>query len=67
MSSNIQKKSTTELSKDFRSVVTKLESDLMSIADGTNIIAGTSKNPIVNNIKKYLLDIFLWMAFMLEK
>ena len=52
MSSNIQKKSTTELSKDFRSVVTKLESDLMSIADGTNIIAGTSKNPIVNNNKK---------------
>ena len=39
--SNIQKKSTTTLSKDFRSMVTKLENDLKSMADGETVIAGT--------------------------
>ena len=52
MSSNIQKKSTTNLSKDFKSVVTKLENDLKLIADGEVVIAGTKKNPIITNNKK---------------
>ena len=47
MSSNIQKKSTTDLSKNFRSTVTKLEHDLKLIADGENIIAGTKKSVII--------------------
>jgi len=50
--SNIQKKSTTTLSKDFRSMVTKLENDLKSMADGETVIAGTEENPIVTNSKK---------------
>lgn len=41
-----------EISKDFKSIVTKLESNLKSNADGNNIIAGTEKNPIVNNSKQ---------------
>ena len=52
MSNNIQKKSITDLSKDFRSTVTKLENDLKLIADGENIIAGTKENPIITNNKK---------------
>ena len=52
MSNNIQKKSTTDLSKDFRSVVTKLEGELKAVADGEVIIAGTKKNPIVADSKK---------------
>ena len=52
MSNNIKKKSTTEISKDFKSVVTKLENNLKAIADGETIIAGTKENPIVNNSKK---------------
>ena len=39
-----------EISKDFRSVVTRLENNLKSVADGKNIIAGTKENPIVNDI-----------------
>ena len=50
--SNIQKKSKAEISKDFRSVVIKLENNLKSIADGRNIIAGTKNKPIVTNSKK---------------
>ena len=52
MSNNIKKKSTTEISKDFKSVVTKLENNLKAIADGETIRAGTKENPIVNNSKK---------------
>ena len=33
----------TGLSKDFKNTVTKLEQDLISIADGENIIAGTKE------------------------
>ena len=50
--SNIQKKSKAEISKDFRSVVVKLENNLKSIADGKNIIAGTKNKPIVTDSKK---------------
>ena len=49
--SNIQKKSKAEISKDFRSVVVKLENNLKSIADGKNIIAGTKNKPIVTDSK----------------
>ena len=52
MSNNIQKKSTTDLSKDFKSTVTKLENDLKLIADGESIIAGTKENPIITNSNK---------------
>ena len=50
--SNIQKKSTTDLSKDFRSTVTKLENDLKLMADGEVIIAGTKEKPIVTDSEK---------------
>ena len=41
-----------EISKDFESIVTKLENDLKSIADGNSIIAGTDKDPIVTDSKQ---------------
>ena len=49
------------LVKDFKSTVTKLEQDLISIADGENIIAGTKEKPIVTDskkvhIKQYFMD-----------
>ena len=50
--SNIQKKSTTDLSKDFRSTVAKLENDLKLMADGEVIIAGTKEKPIVTDSEK---------------
>ena len=40
------------LVKDFKSTVTKLEQDLISMADGENIIAGTKEKPIVTDSKK---------------
>ena len=40
------------LSKDFKTTVTKLEQDLISIADGENIIAGTKEKPIVSDSDK---------------
>ena len=42
----------TGLVKDFKNTVTKLEQDLISIADGENVIAGTKDKPIVTNSKK---------------
>jgi hypothetical protein len=56
--SNIQKKSKTEISKDFKSVVVKLENNLKSIADGENIIAGTKNKPIVTDNKKIPINHF---------
>ena len=47
-----------EISKDFRSVVTKLENNLKSITDGKNIIAGTENKPIVTNSKKIPINHF---------
>ena len=49
------------LSKDFKTTVTKLEQDLISIADGENIIAGTKEKPIVSDsdkipIKHFFMD-----------
>ena len=41
-----------DIAKNFKSVVTKLEKDLISIADNKNIIAGTKEKPIVNNSKR---------------
>ena len=51
MTNKIQKLET-GLSKDFKNTVTKLEQDLISIADGENIIAGTKEKPIVTDSKK---------------
>jgi hypothetical protein len=42
----------TGLVKDFKTTVTKLEQDLISIADGTNVIAGTKEKPIVSDSDK---------------
>ena len=42
----------TGLSKDFKTTVTKLEQDLISIADGKNILAGTKDKPIVSESEK---------------
>jgi len=41
-----------EISKDFRSMVTKLENNLKSVADGENVIVGTKENPIITNNKR---------------
>ena len=40
------------LVKDFKTTVTKLEQDLISIADGENIISGTKEKPIVTDSEK---------------
>ena len=57
----LQKKSKDEIAKNFRSAVTALENDLISIADGENIVAGDKDKPIVTNssvlpIKHYFMD-----------
>ena len=48
----------TGLSKNFRNTVSKLEKDLISIADGENVIAGTKEKPIVNDSKKVPINHF---------
>ena len=50
-----------ELAKDFRSLVTNLETNLISLADGKNIIAGTKEDPIVTDspvipIRHFFMD-----------
>lgn len=50
-----------ELAKDFRSLVTNLEANLISLADGKNIIAGTKEDPIVTDspvipIRHFFMD-----------
>ena len=50
-----------EISKDFRSMVTKLENNLKSMADGENVIVGTKENPIITNneripIRHFFMD-----------
>ena len=60
MSNEIQRLET-GLSKNFRTTVTKLEQDLISIADGKNVIAGTKEKPIVSDsdkipIKHFFMD-----------
>tara|TARA_R100001594_G_scaffold103464_2_gene138117 strand:- start:494 stop:979 length:486 start_codon:yes stop_codon:yes gene_type:complete len=50
-----------EISKDFRSMVTKLENNLKSVADGKNVIVGTKENPIITNneripIRHFFMD-----------
>ena len=42
----------TGLSKDFKTAVTTLEQNLISMADGKNIITGTKEKPIVSESKK---------------
>tara|TARA_R110002074_G_scaffold51447_3_gene130148 strand:+ start:3279 stop:3767 length:489 start_codon:yes stop_codon:yes gene_type:complete len=46
------------IGKDFETTVTKLENDLISIADGNTVIAGTEENPIVNDSDKIPIDHF---------
>jgi|TARA_R100000084_G_scaffold108518_1_gene71362 hypothetical protein len=59
--SELQSKSKAELSKDFRTTVTNLETSLISLADGENIIAGTKEDPIVTDssvipIRHFFMD-----------
>ena len=54
--SNIIQKFEVGLAKDFRSAVTKLEQDLISIADGTSVIMGTKEKPILNDCEKVPLN-----------
>lgn len=59
--SELQSKTKAELSRDFRTVVTNLETSLISLADGKNIIAGTKENPIVTDspvipIRHFFMD-----------
>ena len=46
------------LAKDFKTTVTKLEQDLISMADGENIIAGTKEKPIVSDSDKIPINHF---------
>ena len=46
------RKNQNKLVKDFKTTVTKLEQELISIADNENIIAGTKEKPIVTNSEK---------------
>ena len=48
----------TGLVKDFKTTVTKLEQDLISIADGENVIAGTKEKPIVSDSDKIPINHF---------
>jgi hypothetical protein len=57
----LQKKSKADLAVDFRSSVTKLESDLRNIANGSTIVAGADDEPILTNslsvpIKHFFMD-----------
>lgn len=45
----LQKKVKNEVAKDFRKAITELENNLIELADGSGIVAGTKNNPIVNN------------------
>ena len=50
MSDNkLQKKSKSELAKDFRATVTELENNLFILADGENIIKGTDEKPVITD------------------
>lgn len=44
----LQKNTKSEISKDFRTVVTSLEKALIKAADGVTIVAGTQDKPIVS-------------------
>jgi len=55
--SSIQKLET-GLSKNFRNTVSKLEQNLISIADGENIIAGTKEKPIITDNEKLPINHF---------
>ena len=46
------------LAKDFKTTVTKLEQNLISIADGENIIAGTKEKPIITDNEKLPINHF---------
>ena len=48
----------TGLVKDFKTTVTKLEQDLISIADGENVLAGTKEKPIVSDSDKIPINHF---------
>ena len=54
----LQKKSNSEVSKNFRVIVEDIEKSLQQLADGENIIAGTEDNPIVNNSSKLPIEHF---------
>ena len=54
--SNIIQKFEAGLTKDFRTAVTKLEQDLISIADGENIIMGNEDKPILNDCEQVPLN-----------
>jgi hypothetical protein len=62
MSDNkLQENTKSEVSVDFRSKITSLESTLRKLADGVDIIAGTESNPIVRDsdvipIKHHFMD-----------
>lgn len=55
------------IGKDFESCVTKLESDLRSIADGDKVIVGDDENPIVNNSEKIPIDHFFMDGVYIRK
>ena len=55
------------IGKSFKTAVTKLENDLKSIADGSNIIAGTKDNPIINDSKEIPIEHFFMDGVYIRK
>ena len=68
MTDNIVKASAKhEVSKDFRSVVTNLESQLKKMADGKDIVAGTADKPIVTNSQAVPIEHFFMQGVYVRK
>ena len=56
-----------EVAKDFRSVVTNLESQLKEMADGKDIVAGTNDKPIVTNSQVVPIEHFFMEGVYVRK
>ena len=63
----LQKMPNFGIGKDFETAVTKLESDLKSIADGEIVIAGNKDNPIVNDSDKIPINHFFMDGVYIRK
>ena len=57
----LNKNKSFDIANDFQAMVTKLEADIKSNANGVDIIAGTNEDPIVRDsdkipIKNFFMD-----------
>lgn len=64
---SLQKKANQYIAKDFRSIVTKLESQLKQVADGKNIIVGTKEKPIVTDSVELPIEHFFMEGVYIRK